>query len=148
MTSKGTVPCQFCEEKFAPSGIRNHEQWCDENPQPGVPPSLQEDLEGAQTPDQESPGPLPPASTLAPSEGGTESHSSSASEAPTECPECSSTARISGDEALDKYRSSVDSPRSDVCLAFVRADWYCPDCFAVGGVVDEPHELDALLEVS
>lgn len=37
--------CQFCGEGgFTPMGIKSHQQWCDENPHPGVTPEKQAEL--------------------------------------------------------------------------------------------------------
>lgn len=37
--------CEFCgRDDLSPQGLRGHQQWCDENPHPGVPPAKLEEL--------------------------------------------------------------------------------------------------------
>lgn len=37
--------CRFCDrDDLTPQGVRMHEQWCDENPLPGIDAATQDDL--------------------------------------------------------------------------------------------------------
>lgn len=41
--------CRYCGDCFTSRGLSTHEQWCDENPNPGVPPDRQPDRDDATT---------------------------------------------------------------------------------------------------
>ena len=36
--------CQFCGRDLSARGVRSHEQYCDENPHPGITPEKQAEL--------------------------------------------------------------------------------------------------------
>lgn len=157
MSAPSACPCRFCDETFTPAGITNHQTHCDENPNPGVPVEKQKELglledssnEGKPTPDPDpdqrvaSDGGLPTREVLPDgnNDGGA-STDSSASEAPSQCPGCSSSETMPAHEARRQYQKHLETVPSALLATFDACERYCNECFAVyGGELGEPWRI-------
>lgn len=149
--------CRFCGEAFEPSGIKNHQTWCDQNPRKGVPVEQQKehglltdaDADGAETtgddteqahPDQEA---NPSGVSLPPRSSPPESNNSGdkSDHDPTECPECGSSNTATSREARQAVAEQTDLS-AGLRATFDATERYCNDCWSVwGGELAEPHRL-------
>lgn len=167
--SASLCACRFCGQDKTPQGIRSHEQYCEDNPHPGVPYEFQEERglldedaekEGAgpepsSNPDQSAEsgsGRLPDRSTLpagkSEGEGGSPDPSRTDGGNPGECPLCGGTDVLAADDALREYLDAVDSPNPKAVLGYKLADHACadPDCAALWGEeYVEPLPMEAVV---
>lgn len=140
-----------CSEKKQPAGIKNHEIWCDHNPNPGVPPDKQDTVQkagGSDTdtnPHQEvvnDGADLPPREMLP--EGKTTSEPAQPAKSGESCPNCTNSDVTSAREARKSYlEENRGNPNKRVVLAFTEAGKYCEECFYLwGGNFPEPVALE------
>lgn len=133
--------CRFCADQFTSAGIKNHETWCDENPNSGVHPddapalfdgaAAQESDFGSEQsdpdPDQSAEGAsLPDRNVLS-------GRNKSDPKAPQKCPHCSSRHTVESEQALDEVRDRVPDPDPAILQLLESAEKYCNECFACYG---------------
>lgn len=147
--------CRFCGERFRPSGIKNHETWCDSNPHAGVHPDIapslfdersaaaQESVAGSDRdpdPDQsDQSASLPDREVLS---NGSKSpanrrNARDPAEPGEKCRYCSSRETVPAEVARREYVERTAEPLQPVLDLFNAGARYCNACFAVfGGSLD------------
>jgi len=155
--------CYWCDDSFTAAGVANHEQYCDDNPHPGISVQQQKELgllddetgatDTGTNPHQEADegaGTLPPRSELG-SADKSQRHAIS-HDGPVEnkeCPVCDSTDTMDSTDALAEYRAEEDEPLPGAVLAFKLSDRYCNDCFSLwGDEFNEPAPLQEALGIA
>lgn len=159
--------CRFCgRDDLTPQGHPEHERWCEDNDNRGIPYEKQKELgilgEGANdaddhpNPDQSvsagsSAPSLPDVETLAgnktPGEGGRATTDGGEPSPPSECPLCGHDDVIDAERAKSAYVEEADRPNPKAVLGYELADWTCndPDCAALWG--EKYHEPLPMVEV-
>ena len=151
-------PCRWCDEKYTAAGIERHEQYCDENPTPGITYEQQVELgllgdgKGGTTdtgtnPHQEAEvgdGGLPPRSSVEASNKVSQTVRADGSDESSECPACGGENTLDSSDARSEYEQQEENPAAGVVLAFNLSERYCEDCFTLWG--DEFREPVGLSE--
>lgn len=148
MSPKQICECRFCGDRFTPQGHYSHEQYCDENPNYGIPYDRQEALglePGASSDDvdgsrRDEPEGLPPTETIGPNK--------KARDEPPSCPLCGGEA-MDASEARRAYQEAADRPHPKALKAYQLADHTCsnPNCAALWGEkYPEPVPMVAVME--
>lgn len=160
---RNVCECRFCGDTFGPDGITNHETFCDENPNSGVPVEKQKELgilpdeytetgdEPGQTPRAAEPDPdqraeaaadggLPPRRSPTTDKSSRESGSSEES---STCPNCGSQDHIPAFRARKGFENELETPLPDELRATLDAvERYCNGCWHVwGGELDNPYPI-------
>lgn len=152
MSAPRFAPCRFCGEHFRPSGIKNHETHCDQNPNPGVPVGKQQELgildsseeseehDGGTHRDQtETPA---VGNSLPPREETPDPDKSNSKAQVTSCPSCGSNDTMPSHQAREAFETHLDEIPSGLRVTMDATDLYCNDCWSVwGGELDEPHSI-------
>lgn len=159
-TEPEAASCRFCGGNFTAAGVKNHERYCDENPNSGVHPDDAPNMFDADGPEsqQESSGEvqavdadpdqrvaneganLPERETLVEenkgSGGGTKENDV------IECSNCGSTNVVPSYEAREEAKARLETMPGKLERIFDATESYCNNCFAVfGGELDAPHVL-------
>lgn len=139
-----TYPCRFCGDRFQHRGLRPHEQWCDENPNPGTPPDRQEGDSEPETKqgsiDQssavESEQTLPETSVI----GGNSTDTGG-------CPRCGESEVIPAEEAAKLIQSELDHLPDRLVGALSLSTHFCgnPDCGALWNDRSEARTMEEIL---
>lgn len=157
MSSAPRVPCRFCEGKYEPSGITNHETYCSENPNEGVPVEKQRDLgilpdadvddvdadDDADTDDAVTDGgnELPERETLPADEPESPETTESIGNSHS-CPECGSSNTITAFQARQEFEKRLSTFPDGLRTTLDATNRYCNECFSVwGGELSEPHQI-------
>lgn len=149
------------EGPFGPDGITNHETFCDENPNHGVPVEKQKELgifpdelksggkPGETTesvepdPDQRASatdgGSLPPRRTRSPDKKG---RGSEENPEKSDCPNCGSSEHIPTEEAVQGFQSELSEMPDALRLTLEATRRYCNNCWNVwGDELENPHPI-------
>jgi hypothetical protein len=148
MSAPAVCSCRFCGEEYEPAGITNHETYCEENPNSGVPVEKQKELgifdepnssdltadpssETEATPERANPdqeastdgGTLPPREKLP----GTNK------DEPKRCPNCKSDDIMPAHEAREAFKEELGGIPDELRTTLDAAEHYCNECWYVSG---------------